>query len=345
MPQTYAITAPNGKTLEITGDHVPTEAELHDIFANAGVDTAPAATSLPDVSAHAGVPARGRGTQLDLDKSNRGVALATTPLAHPTGIDAIDGFTSPVGLASLAAGGVGIARAGMAGGVTAAAKTAIADASPLIKYEATKTALEKIGLPSPLAIAAAIAVSGYKKPGKAAPAGPPSTAAPAGVETAQDALARRMASPPTAAPVAAEAAPAVEAAAPAVAPAAASTPAAATEFEAARAIRMGPDGKLVGRPGGNPALPDQKALNDAAIAAKRVAYQASLQPDADAVVKASGKLHFTAPEWAAFRELRARGVGLEEAATGARAAGQLARQFGLSQPTAAQTSFPKGNRR
>ena len=341
MPDTYTFTGSDGVARSFVGDRPPSADEMATLER---AEASKGVTALPDVSAHAGVPARGRGTQLDLDKSNRGAALATTPLAHPTGVDAIDSFTSPLGLASLAAGGVGIARAGMAGGVTAAAKTAIADASPLIKYEVSKAALEHVGVPSVIAMPLAMAFSGYKK-GAKAPAGPPSTAAPAGVETAQDALARRMATAPAAAPVAAEAAPAVEAAAPAVAPAAASTPAAATEFEAARAIRMGPDGKLVGRPGGNPALPDQKALNDAAIAAKRVAYQASLQPDADAVVKASGKLHFTAPEWAAFRELRARGVGLEEAATGARAAGQLARQFGLSQPTAAQTSFPKGNRR
>jgi hypothetical protein len=41
--QTYAITAPNGKTLEVTGDRMPTEAELHQIFAAAGVDTQAAA--------------------------------------------------------------------------------------------------------------------------------------------------------------------------------------------------------------------------------------------------------------------------------------------------------------
>ena len=40
-PQTYEITAPNGKVLEITGDHVPTETELRQIFTQAGVDTAP----------------------------------------------------------------------------------------------------------------------------------------------------------------------------------------------------------------------------------------------------------------------------------------------------------------
>lgn len=39
MPQTFEITAPNGKTLEISGDRMPNEAELHDIFAKAGVET------------------------------------------------------------------------------------------------------------------------------------------------------------------------------------------------------------------------------------------------------------------------------------------------------------------
>lgn len=43
MPQTMTVTAPNGKSLTITGDRVPTEAELKDIFAKAGVDASPAA--------------------------------------------------------------------------------------------------------------------------------------------------------------------------------------------------------------------------------------------------------------------------------------------------------------
>ncbi len=46
MPQqTYEIQAPNGKTLSVQGDHVPSEAELHQIFAAAGVDTGPAVAS------------------------------------------------------------------------------------------------------------------------------------------------------------------------------------------------------------------------------------------------------------------------------------------------------------
>jgi hypothetical protein len=41
--QTFEITAPNGQTLEISGDRMPTEAELHDIFAKAGGQTKPTA--------------------------------------------------------------------------------------------------------------------------------------------------------------------------------------------------------------------------------------------------------------------------------------------------------------
>jgi hypothetical protein len=121
------------------------------------------------------------------------------------------------------------------------------------------------------------------------------------------------------------------------APAAAETPAPRVvvppaDFQAAQAART-------------TALPDQKALNELALAARRAAYQASLTPTADTVVPASGKLHFTAPEWAAFRELRTRGLSLEDAATGAKAAGQFARQYGLTTPTLEQTQFPKGTRR
>ncbi len=37
---------------------------------------------------------------------------------------------------------------------------------------------------------------------------------------------------------------------------------------------MGPDGLLVGRSGGNPSMPDARALNEAALAARRAATQA-----------------------------------------------------------------------
>lgn len=37
--QTFEITAPNGKTLEVSGDHMPNESELQEIFSKAGVAT------------------------------------------------------------------------------------------------------------------------------------------------------------------------------------------------------------------------------------------------------------------------------------------------------------------
>lgn len=37
---------------------------------------------------------------------------------------------------------------------------------------------------------------------------------------------------------------------------------------------MGPDGLLVGRPGGNPSMPDQKALNETALVQRQAEYQA-----------------------------------------------------------------------
>jgi hypothetical protein len=42
-PQTFEVKAPNGRTVEIVGDRLPTEAELHEIFKQAGVEigTAP----------------------------------------------------------------------------------------------------------------------------------------------------------------------------------------------------------------------------------------------------------------------------------------------------------------
>lgn len=67
MP-TYTIQAPNGKTLSVEGDHVPTEAELQQIFKAAGVETGTAVTPLPDShDAHIGpLPSTARVTVGDL---------------------------------------------------------------------------------------------------------------------------------------------------------------------------------------------------------------------------------------------------------------------------------------
>jgi hypothetical protein len=68
----------------------------------------------------------------------------------------------------------GVARAA-SGGAGAAVKAAVAEASPLLKYEVTKTTLEKMRVPAPIAMLVAAAVSGYRGNGKkpAVPEVPP----------------------------------------------------------------------------------------------------------------------------------------------------------------------------
>ena len=114
----------------------------------------------PDLGARSGVPAAGRGTQFDPAQAYRGAEIATTPLAHPTGVDAIDNFTSPVGLASLAMGGYGIARAGLTEGVAGAGRAAVATGAPMLKYEAAKGVLQYFHVPPWLASVIAYRVAG-----------------------------------------------------------------------------------------------------------------------------------------------------------------------------------------
>lgn len=180
------------------------------------------------VSAVARVPAAGRGTQFTPNLPNRAVDFARTPLAHPTGIDAIDGLTSPIGIASTALGVGAIARAGLVDGAMGAVKTAVGQATPLLKYEATKSTLEHLHVPTPIAMAAAIAVSGYRGNGKHPPV-----------------------------PVAAEAAPAAEAAAiPAAAPSVA--PPESVPAPTAPAAPVVPPSTPLPSPGPPPALPKLK---------------------------------------------------------------------------------------
>jgi len=376
VPDTYKFTGADGVERTFQGDRPPSVDEMAAIArAEAKPDFTTTNLPLPDVSAHAGVPARGRGTQLDLDKSNRGAAFMTTPLARPTGVDAIDSFTSPVGLASLAAGGVGIARAGMTGGAMAAAKVAAADASPLIKYEIAAAAMEHVGVPSAVARPIAMVLAGYKKGAKAeadvaghvsAPGYPrevatpaPAAAAaaphldlsrpmPAGTLTSEqigERIAAAQAQGYTPPPVATK--PPLGARMPAAAAPVPVPAAAVDEFTAARAARQAsPPAEAnlkPGRPGGNPALPDQVALNAEAIARRRAAYVASQQgaPAVQPIVKASGQMKLTAPEFKEFQRLTQQGMPPAAAAQEVKVMRDLAQQFGLATPTAAETRFPK----
>ena len=229
----------------------------------------PTSDARPSVTARAGVPAAGRGSQINPDQSMRGLELATTPLAHPTGMDPIDNLTSPVGLASLAAGGAGIVRAAMAEGAGAAASTAVSSLiAPQAKYWLTKTALERIGLPSSLAEGAAVVVSGIRKGGKAAATETAATEATA-ASKAEQASQARFAELKAAQPA--------QATRTAAAPASAPTPS-WSQFQG-QAPPVEPVPPPVDTPPPAPArpannLPDQKALNEQALADARARFAA-----------------------------------------------------------------------
>ncbi len=106
---------------------------------------------------------------------------------------------------------------------------------------------------------------------------------------------------------------------------------------------MGPDGLLVGRPGGNPALPDQKALNEAALAARREAYQAKLQT-APTTPAAPAKPTLMASEAKEYLRLLKAGKSSKEALESIVAQRALIQSMGLRTPTLAETKFPKGMR-
>lgn len=132
--------------------------------------------------------------------------------------------------------------------------------------------------------------------------------------------------------------PAVAEVAPVVAPVAEAGPVAA-EAVAAPGIRP---------TGTGAALPDQKALNEAALLARREAYQASrgpvAVPPAEAIVKTSGKMQLTAPEFKEFQRLLKAGLSLPDAEQAVKTARDLARQLGAEPPPVSATKFPKGMR-
>ncbi len=69
----------------------------------------------------------------------------------------------------------------LGGKALAGAKSIASQAAPGLKYEVTKSGLQAIGVPQPIAVAAAMAVAGYKK-GASAPVAAAEMALPEGVE-------------------------------------------------------------------------------------------------------------------------------------------------------------------
>lgn len=242
-----------------------------------------------------------------------------------------------VGSGASVARAVAAPAASVGARVAAGATNALGQAATQVKYELVRSGLQAIGVPAPLAMAAAIVVSGHKSGARGgaatetAAAESTATAAPtAGALSAVDeaALVKQGYSPAMIDKIRGSlAAPSM--ATPAPAPATAAPP--PTEFQAAQAARQGNS------------LPDQAALNAEALARRRAAYQASQGAAAEPIVKASGKLRFTVSEWAEFRRLRQTGMSLEKAADAAKGASALADQFGS--PSAAEVAQDLARRR
>lgn len=312
-------------------------------------EAAPAAppASPASLGARAGVPAAGRGTQLDLGKSQEGAAAvadtATGPLLN-SGHPVIDSMTSPLALGSLAFAGTAIGRAVGATGLTAAQRALAAleaaggPVTAIAKYDLSRRAMHAVGVPEWLAVPAAIMISGYKAGGKGAATAAEESAAtgphldrsvpvqPSAL-TADELKARILSgtgTPPPSAPklkIVPRPAPEVVETPPADVP----------------AIRMGPDGRLVGRPGGNPDLPDQNALNEAALARRRAEYQA--HQAAETVTEPAVKPTMTAAEAGEYLKLRAAGKTDEQA----RAVLQFSRRAGVMTDAEAAAAIKKRN--
>ena len=94
-------------------------------------------------------------------------------------------------------------------------------------------------------------------------------------------------------------------------------------------------------------LPDQKALNEAALAQRRVAYQARVQAEADAAAATGqpqpppARLKLTAPESKEYMRLRRAGLSDPQVMDAIQAARDLQARFGTPTPTVAETKFPK----
>lgn len=249
----------------------------------------------------------------------------------------------------------GVAKAA-AGGVVSGAKQMLAEASPVIKYEATRTVLEKMGVPSHMAAVAAMAVSGYnrKSPKVAAepvasnPTAPhldlsvpvrPSQLTPqqlsermqaidaaGGVPEATKVAARQMGQPYAGRRIISPVETVGGGAAPPSGPLPSPAPASATPTS---------------RPSSGKS--PQQILNEEALAARRAAAQ--VQPSEPA---AAPKPKLTAPEFQAATEqytmLRNKGLTDAQARKAIETMRSVNQQFGLSTPTKAETRFPKGMR-
>lgn len=84
-------------------------------------------------------------------------------------------------------------------------------------------------------------------------------------------------------------------------------------------------------------MPDQKALNEAALAARRAAYQAKPAP-------APPKPSLLAAEAKEYMRLLKSGKSSKDAMDAILTQRELIQRMGLTTPTVAETKFPKGMR-
>jgi hypothetical protein len=171
MPDIYEIKDPkDGSVFEVQLDHPPSPEEARTAVAKYRVTTAKAA----------GGPMMGADPDAGPLSGLRQMYRKAFPPEAPR-LDSNIATVGGIGIApedALMAGQAGRAVAGAAkagGGVIGAAKEAITQASPIVKYEATKHVLTSMGIPEAVAVPIAMTVSGYKR---GEPASAPSTPEP-----------------------------------------------------------------------------------------------------------------------------------------------------------------------
>lgn len=283
--------------------------------------TAPADTVPRDARGRPAVSSDSGETPSIFDKVNE----ALGPLAHPdTLTDFARILTMPVDTVRKAAASA-LAMAA-AKGVAAASRGPVGNA-----IGATGRGLEAVGnsRAARSAEAGGLAEAAFSMD----PKGLAVAATPTVLRFAGRGLQRAGAAVAGAAPAASEAAPAVAEVGPA---AQAATEAATTP-----------------RPTGN-ALPDQKALNEAALAARRAEYaarqmsemiaQGAARAGAEPIVPISGQMKLTGPEFKVWQRLVNGGMKYQDAEQAVKDARDLADKLGTPRPTIAETKFPKGMR-
>jgi hypothetical protein len=349
MPtQTMTVTAPNGKTLDITGDHVPTESELHDIFQKAGVDVSgPPAPTAPASPAHPWIKA-------GLDALPGVGAVVGGALAGPetAGLAAIPamalGAGAGRGLRDLIAEGFNIDQpsspATKAGRIALdTTETAVASAILPGLWEAIKTpgkTISEVVETLPKWLRPNIPPGMGKAPARI-------LTRPAWQSWQQEMAPEAPAPKPTATSTSMTPGPILQ-----PRPAPVSAPAAAP-------VETVPGGNAP--PTGSPPEPaptarpksPQQLLNEEAIARRRAAMQVQAPPSAVAATPQSlaespaaspAKPSMSSEETKVYLQLRKQGVSDAQAREGILAARGLNERFGLSTPTQAETEFPKGQR-